>query len=194
MKTLSKLALSALLFVSAFTFIACDKKQDSSSLSDSGSKLSAESLELSQFNDVSFDISAIEPTEVANAGAFSSPDTPTPYYIYDSVYITMDKTDYKADETLEYTLHNETENEIGGSDYYQLEVLIDENWYVIPRKSMMDIASIISTGESVKHINLGNLCEDFAKGQYRIIFNYDMGDAGEICTSLIACAEFNIID
>lgn len=194
MKTLSKLALSALLFVSAFTFIACDKKQDSSSLSDSGSKLSAESLELSQFNDVSFDISAIEPTEVANAGAFASPDTPTPYYIYDSVYITMDKTDYKADETLEYTLHNETESEIGGSDYYQLEVLIDENWYVIPRKSIMDIAWIISTGETVKHINLGDLCEDFAKGQYRIIFNYDMGDAGEICTSLIACAEFNIID
>lgn len=187
MKILSKLALSALLFVSAFTFIACDKKQNSSSLSESNSKaaLSADSLELSQFNDVSFDISAPEPTEVAKVGAFASPDIPTPYYIYDSVYITMDKTDYKADETLEYTLHNETESEIGGSDYYQLEVLTDGNWYVIPRENIKDIAWIISPGESVNYINLGNLCEDFTKGQYRIIFNY---------TGLIACAEFNIIE
>lgn len=194
MKILSKLALSALLFVSAFTFIACDKKQDSSSLSESSSKEALSSLELSQFNDVSFDISAPEPAEVAKVGAFASPDIPTPYYIYDSVYITMDKTDYKADEMLEYTLHNETESEIGGSDHYQLEVLTDGNWYVIPRENIKDIAEIISPGESVKNINLGDLCEDFAKGQYRIIFNYDMGEVGEICTSLIACAEFNIID
>lgn len=191
---MKRLLLSIIAVCMSICLIACQNKTDKSeSQSNSGKiKISTDTLEISQFNDCDFSISAPEPTEIARVGAFEAPDIESPYYAYDSVYMTLEKREYSFDETVRFSIHNETESELGAGDYYQVEIYLDGNWYVLPRGDIMDIMDIIPVGEYDEGVPIGDVDADLIEGRYRVLFPVDMPWEDNTALSIVLCGEFDL--
>lgn len=98
------------------------------------------------------------------------------YCMYDKVYITLDKKSYKIDNpVLNITLHNETDDYVYGNFNFQLEVLLDGEWYIIPPVNywIIDLASESPKGEYTDEIDLSEIDVNYIDGDYRIIKIYN---------------------
>ncbi len=188
------LLLSLIVICMSIFFLACQNMTDKSeSQSNSGKiKISTDTLEISQFNDCDFSISAPEPTEIARVGAFEVPDIESPHYVYDSVYMTLEKREYSFDETVRFSIHNKTERELGAGDYYQVEIYLDGNWYVLPRGDIMDIMDIIPVGECDEGVPISDVDADLIEGRYRVLFPVMMALEDNTALPIVLCGEFDL--
>lgn len=154
------------------SFASCNKSSEVSSTADefTPSKLDtlkiSTDLEVSPYQDIELDMSAESPVQVYKD-----------YYIYDKVYLTADSDHYTiGDEYFDYTVHNETDSQIGiGTDKFQLEVQIDDTWYVLPpvNFNLKEVYDCFPKGSFSERIRLSEIDIDYIPGTYRIIRVFD---------------------
>ncbi len=169
---------------------ACADGQSESPKSDNGlfsgepAELNTE-LEKSQYQD--YDLSAVsEETIQLESGG----------YVSGQIYGTLDKASYSLpdDGVLNLTMHNETGNLLNCDDYFQLEILLDDVWYVVPpRCEFIDVAHIEIGEEDASRIDLSEIYVDFISGTYRVIKIYgEEVETGEKSSQFLIGSEFQL--
>lgn len=194
-RTFSAILISAVVLISSVAFTACGERRESSSSSSELDEYSlpktemidiTDELELSQFQDYDLSMSAPEMTHLFEQ-----------YYLYDNICITPNKDSYDitSDLKLEYVLHNNTDREIDGDDFFQLEVLIDGKWYAIEPLgyAFTDLAYNFRVGERELVCDLSRIYNvNFIDGRYRFIKTYSMSEYMQEAKYVVTYFEFDL--
>lgn len=141
----------------------------------------SKNLEKSQFQDLHEGMSAENPKHIGDH-----------YYVYDSVYNYLPETEFDINDKiiLDLKIVNDTDSNVYGDTLFQVEILLDNEWYTIPLVNycFTDLAARYPPrGEYAGGFVLSDIDVNFIPGEYRVIKIYRMDDFEE---KIISCSNF----
>lgn len=111
------------------------------------------------------------------------------------VYNELSEESYKiTDAKLKLKIFNKTNVDINSDTTFQLEILLDNEWYVIPpvNYNFTDVAAIFPpNGEYSIGLDLSEIDVNFIPGEYRILKIYSMINFDG---TIISASNFSLYD
>lgn len=125
-------------------------------------------LKKSQFSDLDqFNNSSDEPIPIGDD-----------YYLYSKIENHLKKDQYSPNDIkVSLEIINNTDSEIYSDSSFQIEILIDKEWYIIPPTNYFfnDLLGVYPAhGKYNYSIDLGEIEFDYPKGDYRLLKIYSM--------------------
>lgn len=123
-----------------------------------------EDLTVSPYSEDTLIVSGEEPVQLSDG-----------CYVSSQVYAELDQDSYDLSENSRFhlTMHNETGETLSTGDDFELEILLDDVWYVVPPMcAFTDVATVNIHETDTYGYDLSEIDVEFISGTYRVLKTY----------------------